>query len=238
MTEVETKQERPEGEYTAIDYTKNRTYIFPLEEEDIQHIEGIREFVDEFSIESGYKLPEVKDAEIVRECIHFTLGHTKRKKRFYYYTYIGSWYLLKPMTSLRLFTYAEPDPEQLTDILDDNELRLVLKIAQDKDRFEEFKKKLFRYDYNYEDFNTFLQLERGSASIVSNFNYQISFFGYWLVRDYLTEKIHEIPLMVALVLAHPLNYGDWKKMSKDLADEVDFLIYVSQTLKDYVEKKS
>lgn len=150
--------------------------------------------------------------------------------------------MLKPTTSLKALETEDDEYDDLSEMLyktlDQDQLVLLINIRNDKKRFEKYKKKVHSIRFNGRKFDKFETLERESQSNVSMFNFQTAFFGYWVINEFINLYDFNIPLIIALSMAHPIADDEWKVSVNSLIDLVDYLIERSEDLSKYVEKLS
>lgn len=227
---IPVKEGRIEPSY--YDISRSRNVIFPLEPEDKVTLSDLDDLIRNLEQEIRLKLPPLTSSEIMKECIHFVLdGKNKLRTRSFRDTlYIGSWYSLKPLTSVKVLEIGYYAFEEIPNNLTTDEAKAVSKIIQDADIIDNFLKEARKNPYDHNDFESFLHLEEGNNSKVGGINYQLAFLGFWVLSNSEKIGITELPIIFGLIMCWPIKKTDWKDMLKFLEFELSFLLDISDTL--------
>lgn len=218
---------------------KPKNLVFPLENEDMILLNDLDEMVHSIEDEVRFRFPKFTQSEIMKEAIYFILGN-KNKFRTHYFlnkVYIGSWYNINPLSSVRIFEVGDYDRENLFDSLNEQEHKQLLMILEDKKIFDNFVKKAKKKPYNYKDIDSFIELEKGAHSEFGGINYQLATIGMWVLSDIEEMGMDMLPYTHALAMRFPLKIEGWLDLVDTIEFEVSFLMELGKDIKMKIEGK-
>lgn len=213
-----------------MDFSLTRTYVYTVEKEDEIYLKGIKETIDR---NARVKIPNLKDADIIREAFHFILDHKNRNLEFTYYTLLGSLFDITPSTSLKIFLNGS---EKLADTLEGmskEEILLIYDIKSDLPVYMKFKHALENMKSIPADQEELWQSMQGLTSGYASFNYMETFFGTWLVSMGIPGNITVISYIAMEAMLMKISDVRFRQLKELFVSMVDMLFDLS----GYLDKR-
>ena len=222
------------SESPSIDISRSKNVIFPLEKEDTVRLESIESLIKKLQPENHFGIPKITRSEIMKETIHYTLGKYRARRRYLRdIFFIGSWFSLKPITSVKIFVLEEANIDSIFDSLSDDEKEQIAVIRDDRAVIEKFILKAKRKKYDVKNFDSFLALSRDSWSTMQGINYLAATIGFWFLFNIENFEITELPFNLAIMMRYPIDKDDWPALVDHIDDRLTHLLDLS----DQVSKK-
>lgn len=224
---VESTGESKASGIPEMDFSLTRTYVYTVEKEDEIYLNGIKETINR---NARVKIPNLKDADIIREAFHFILDHKNRNLEFTYYTLLGSLFDIPPSTSLKIFLNGSGRFEDALEGLSKEEIFLIYDIKSDLPVYRKFKHAIENMKNIPADHEELWQSMQGLTSGYAGFNYMEAFFGTWLVSTGIPGNITVISYLAMEAMLMKISDERFRQLKELFVSMMDVLFDLSSYL--------
>lgn len=224
---IEGAEESKASGIPDMDFSLTRTYVYTVEKEDEEHISGIMDVINE---NAKVKIPNLKQADIIKEAFHFILDNKKRNMEFSYYTLLGSLFDLSPTASLKIFLNNSGRFEEVVNRMSKAEIAVIMDIKEDSTIYEKFKESLEEVKNRPKNTDELWRIMQGHTSSYGGFNYMEAFFGTWLMSIGIPGNITVTSYLAMEAMLMKMPDERFKQMKELFVSMMDVLFDISSYL--------